>query len=143
MKSEEIEKLIEKYKNGLSTIEEELFLFDHIKNIDPSLQAWSTFVKNNKTEPPENLNDKLWKSFQNKTTKKRRLYTSIISVSASILLFVGFFTINPGQEELSYSEKEALLNQARNMFSNNVQQEMEQTIIYENDMIVVYTTSNY
>ena len=42
MKEDEIERLIEKYKEGNSTLNEEQFLFEHIKSSEPSLEVWST-----------------------------------------------------------------------------------------------------
>lgn len=141
MKEDEIEILIEKYKEGNSTLNEEQFLFDHIKNSEPSLEAWSTFVKNNKKETPNNFNDTLWESFQNKKIGKRKKFVRIISAAASIIVLISLYIFSPKQKELSYSEKEDLLNQALNMVSNSVPSEIQQSIIYENDMIIIYTTT--
>ncbi len=140
MKEDEIERLIEKYKEGNSTLNEEQFLFDHIKNSDPSLEAWSTFVKNNKKETPNNFNDTLWESFQNKKIEKRKRFVGIISAAASVILLISLYIASPKQKEVSYSEKEDLLNQALNMVSNSEPSEIQQSIIYENEMIIIYTT---
>ena len=140
MKEDEIERLIEKYKEGNSTLNEEQFLFDHIKNSEPSLEAWSTFVKNNKKETPNNFNDTLWESFQNKKIGKRRRFVGVISAAASVILLISLYIASPKQKEVSYSKKEDLLNQALNMVSNSEPSEMQQSIIYENEMIIIYTT---
>ena len=141
MKEDEIERLIEKYKEGNSTLNEEQFLFDHIKNSELSLEAWSTFIKNNKKETPNNFNDTLWESFQNKKIGKRKKFVGIISAAASVILLISLYIASPKQKELSYSEKEYLLNQALNMVSNSESSEIQQSVIYENDMIIIYTTT--
>ncbi len=140
MKEDEIERLIEKYKEGNSTLNEEQFLFDHSKNSEPSLEAWSTFVKNNKKETPNNFNDTLWESFQNKKIGKRKRFVRIISAAASVILLISLYIASPKQKEVSYSEKEDLLNQALNMVYNSEPSEIQQSIIYENEMIIIYTT---
>ncbi|NMH89618.1 hypothetical protein [Flavivirga algicola] len=140
MEEDKIERLIEKYKEGNSTLNEEQFLFDHVKNSELSLEAWSTFVKNNKREVPKNFNDTLWESFQNKKIGKRKRFIGIMSAAASVILLISLLIASPKQKELSYSEKEDLLNQALNMMSNSEPSETQQRIIYENEMIIIYTT---
>lgn len=141
MKEDEIEKLVKKYKEGNSTLSEEQFLFDHAKNTKPSLEAWSTFVKNNKNEIPNNFNDRLWGSFENKKIGKykRRKVVGILSTAASVLLVISFYIANSKQKELSYSEKKALLNEAVAMVSSSKTPVIHQSVIYENEMVVIYT----
>jgi|SRR5680860_564689 len=141
MKEDKTERLIKKYKEGNSTLNEEQFLFDNAKNSEPSLEVWSTFVKNNKTETPENFNALLWESFQNKKIRKRKIFVGIMSAAASVILLISLFLANPKQEELNYSEKETLLNLALDMVSNPGLVEIEQNIIYENEMVIIYTTT--
>ena len=40
MKEDEINKLIEKYKERESTLDEEQFLLDHVDESEPSLKLW-------------------------------------------------------------------------------------------------------
>lgn len=141
MKEAEFEKLIEKYKNGDSTLKEEIFLFNSTKELRPSLEAWATFVKNSKTQTPKDFNDRLWQSFQNKTNKKRKLFVKSIGVAASIIILVSLFIGNLDQNGQSHAEKERLLNQARDMFKGNEQEKIHRTIFYENEMIIVYLTT--
>jgi hypothetical protein len=140
MKEDEIKKLIEKYEEGNSSVSEEQFLFNNAKNLKPSLGAWSTFVKKNEIKAPNNFNDILWESFQNKKIKKRKTFVRMMSAAASVILLISLFIVNPKQKELNYSEKEVLLNQALNMVSNSGLSEVQQNIIYEGEMIIIYTT---
>ena len=140
MKECKTERLIKKYKEGQSTLSEEQFLFDSTENLESSLDAWSTFVKNNKTETPKGFNTLLWASFQNRKNRKRKIFVGVISAAASVILLMSLFFANPKQEELNYSEKEVLLSLAKEMVSNSVSAEIEQSIIYENEIIIIYTT---
>lgn len=141
MKEDKIENLIEKYEAGASTLQEEQFLFDNAEKSKPEIEVWSTFVKQNKRKAPENFNDALWDSFQNRKIRKRRFVTGIMSAAASIILIIALFIGNPGQKKLSYSEKEAFLNQALDMFAGTEQIQTQHSIIYENDLIIIYTST--
>ena len=96
-------------------------------------------MNNNKTETPQGFNDKLWKSFQNKKTRRRRRFISVLSAAASVVILVSIFIANRGPKEQSYAEKERLLNQALSMFEDFEEKEVEHNVFYENEMIVVYT----
>ncbi len=141
MKEDELEKLIQKYKEGDSTLSEEKVLFNNSKKSESSLELWFTFVNENKTEIPKDLNSRLWQSFQNKKANKRRFLVKIMGVAASILILGIFLIGNFEQKEQSYSEKERLLNQALAMFESNEGEENQHTVFYENDLIIIYMTT--
>ncbi|MDY0200317.1 MAG: hypothetical protein RBR40_04935 [Tenuifilaceae bacterium] len=141
MKEGEVERLIKKYKEGNTTLNEEKFLFDNAQNSEPSFEVWSTFVKNNRMEAPKNFNDTLWASFQNKRVRKRKIFVGIMSAAATVILLISLSIFNPQQKELNYAEKEALLNQALSMVSNSNRAEIPQNIIFENEMLIIYTTT--
>ncbi len=143
MKEDKIKKLTKKYKEGQSDLNEEQVLFNNTERLDSSLEIWSTFVKHNKIETPSNFNDELWESFQNKTNKKRKIFVSVVSVAASIILLISLFTLRSEQQKQSYYEKEALLHLAQNMVSNSATFEVQQHTIYENDMVIIYTTTEH
>lgn len=141
MKEHKIDKLIEKYESGSSTLNEELLLFENGNNAGLPIEAWSAFVKSNKRKMRDNLNDRLWVSFQKRNRFKRTLNIGIVSAAASVLLIFALYFAGPGKNSLSYSEKEALLNQALGMFPEKEQLPVEENIIYENDMVIIYTTT--
>ena len=140
MKEKNINKLTEKYEVGASTLQEEQFLFDNAENSESGIEAWSTFVKRNKKEAPENFNDKLWNSFQNRINKQRRFKIRIISAAASVLLIIALSIGSLIQKELSNNKKEALLNQALSMFADSEQEITMENIIYEDEIIIIYTS---
>ncbi len=139
MKEKTIERLIKKYKEGASTLQEEQVLFDNSENSPSMMDAWAAFINQNKIEVPRNLNDRLWDSFQNRTTRKRRLKIKILSAAASVLLLIAFFIGFREQKQLSYKEKEVLLNEALNMFVDYEQEIARESIIYEDEQIIIYT----
>jgi hypothetical protein len=141
MKEAEFEILYKNYKDGNSTLKEEQLLFNHAKNSEPSLEAWSTFVKNNKTKAPKDFNNVLWQSFQAKKKRKQKGIIRALFTAASVILLISFFIGKRGQKEQSYAEKEVLLNQALGMFDSFEQKEIRHNIFYENEMIIVYTTT--
>lgn len=142
MNEETIKNIIQKYKAGESSLDEEKILFNSVKKTEESIQTWASFVKKSRIISTENLNEKLWKSFEKKTKKLNKFRLGILSAAASIALIFSIFIYNNHQNELSESEKSALLEEARNMFvDENKQQDIYQKIL-ENELIIVYTKEN-
>lgn len=140
MKDENLKNLIDKYENGQSSLNEEKILHDQTDEINPEMKPWSEFVNNHKAKVPEEFNEELWEKFEPKTNTTRKLFISIASVAATVLLIVTlYFNFNSNQQELSYEEKEALLNQAKDMLFNE-DHLAQQDIIYEDETIIIYTT---
>lgn len=134
MKESDIDRLIAKYKEGKTTLEQEQYLREN----SPELEAWASYIDNNRIVTPEDLNKTLWESFETKKSNKTKLVTIFTAIAASLLLLL---TLNGGvwgSQELSFEEKQALLEEAINMFPT--QGVDQQDIIYENEMIIVYTT---
>lgn len=137
MKKETINTLRQKYEAGLTSLDEEAFLFDNAKNSTMELQAWATYVKNNKKEIPKNLNETLWTSFEKKKLNNRKLKIKLFAAAASVLLIVSLFINSIQQKELSNTEKEMLLKEALSMFDTNTKK--TKNIIYENELLLIYT----
>jgi len=141
MEEDKIHKILEKYKEGKSTITEEQFLFNKAKDLEPSLKDWSTFVKKNQINTPTEFNSELWKSFENQKVGKRRKYTRTLLMAASVIIFITLFMAFPKDNNLNYAEKEALLKQAIRMTNISGIEQQRKTILYENEMIILYTTT--
>lgn len=139
MKEENIKNILEKYKSGESSLKEEEFLFDNIDDFDTGIKNWSSFVKRNKKVAPDNFNDDLWTSFEKRTTKNNRFKIGLLSAAASIVLISTLYINNIRDKGLSDFEKEALLNEAKNMFLEYDQKKTIYRVIAENDLVIVYT----
>ena len=136
MKEDNINRLIEKYKSGETSLEEEKILFEEEFTSDDSIKKWIEFAKKQKQSTPENFNDTLWESFQKKKQGRARMFATVISVAASIILLLILVINKSGQAKLDYAKKQALLEEARSMFK-----ESQSHIIYEDEFIQIYTTS--
>jgi len=141
MKEGNIKSLIKKYKSGTSSLKEEQFLFNYKGDTEPEIEIWSTFVKTNKKEVPNDLNNKLWKSFEKRNSRNHRFKIGFMSAAASIIFIISLAIGSIRQNELTDSEKEVLLNEAKSMFADVNQEQAIHNIIIENELIVVYTKS--
>ncbi len=142
MNEETIKNIIEKYKAGASSLEEEKRLLHSAKKMEQPLKKWFDFVKLNQNKIPKNFNDSLWESFEAKTKKTQKRKVGLWSVAASITLVLSLFVYNMNSNELSESEKSALLEEARSMFVDDNKEQKIYNKILENDLIIVYTITN-
>lgn len=142
MKEERIKNLIEKYKSGESSLKENEFLFDNVDESNPEMKSLSSFIYQHKKSAPNNFNDKLWESFEKRNIKfNRNKKIKVLSIAASVILLVTLYINTIQQNKLSNNEKQALLNEAKNMFTESKKPEIVHHIILESDLIVVYTKS--
>jgi len=139
MSEENIKNLIDKYKSGISSLEEELMLFDNVDESQPEIKTWASFVKKNKKVAPDNFNDDLWQTFDKKTSKSKQFKIGLISAAASVLLICTLFFANQKNEGLTNKEKEALLNEAKEMFIEFDASKPKYNVLVESDLLTVYT----
>ena len=137
MSEDNIKNIIKKYISGKSTLDEEKILFENADENNTSIKTISNFVHHNKIETPNNLNEKLWNSFDKKTKRKKKLGVKLFSVAASIALIMTLY-INH-QNKLKEIKKEALLNEAKRMFQNVTKNNSIHRILLDDDLVVVYT----
>jgi len=141
MNDEEIEKLIEKYEAGVSTLSEEQFLFKNTEHSERTIAAWAVYVKNNKRKVPVNFNESLWDVIQIKKNRTRRFTIGLVSAAASIILLFTIPIYKIAYENHSYKQKEMLLSEAYSMLNDAEQKQAKQNVIYEDELIIIYTTS--
>jgi len=141
MKEETIKELFEKYKKGDTSISEEKELFNSVNESQSEIRSLSQFIKNNQIKTPENLNEKLWESFDKKSVRKNKSRIGMYSAAASILLLFSLYFWNVKPKEMTYNEKLTLLNEAKSMFVDTPEKEINRNIILETDLIIVYTSN--
>jgi hypothetical protein len=141
MKEETIKNLIKKYKKGETSLSEEKELFNSVNETQPEIANLSQFIKNNQIKTPENLNERLWESFDEKSVKSNKFLIGIYSSAASILLIFSFYFWNFEPNKMTYNEKLVLLNEAKSMFVDPSEKEIISNIILETDLIIVYTSN--
>lgn len=104
-----------------------------------AIEEWKTFAKNNTIITPENINNDIWKGIeQNRIQKRRIIGTIAIAASIFALLLINHRAINTQ----TYEQKEALLTEALEMFSDNKKTSTKSEIIYEDELIVIYSQLN-
>lgn len=140
MNSRETDDLIKKYLAAESTLKEEEKLFNS-KNQRPGIEQWSTYVKQKRQKAPANLNASIWATIQAKKRKKQRHLVRLSGLAASIVIFMAFFIYNTVNKHSEYEEKEALLNEALSMFTEEKNTAEKQSILYEDDMVIIYLAS--
>lgn len=139
MSEESINNIIEKYKAGTSSLDEEKTLFNSKDNTEESIKLWSLFVKKNKLNAPKNLNEKLWDSFEKKDNISNKNKIWLYSAVATIALLVSVYINSVNENSLTNSEKQALLNEAKSMFADSNENNYVNQIILESELVVVYT----
>lgn len=140
---ENIKKLIRKYESGESSLAEEKFLRDHPEKIVPPQNLWFKFIQLNKHKAPQKLKVLVWEVIKNRRNGRHKIKIGIISAAASVLIILSVFILNPKKDELSYREKEALLNEALSMFRDNSNTiNLSQNVLYEDELIIIYTTQD-
>ncbi len=140
MKKEHIKDIFEKYENGRTSLKEEQFLFKNSTDLNFPLSDWITHEKQNKKEVTEDFNERLWLSFDKRTQSKKKILKRVFIAAASIVLFFTFYNKNQQQNIQSLWEKEALLIEAKSMFSE-IEQNTNQEIVFEDDLITIYKTT--
>ncbi|WP_422106538.1 hypothetical protein [Winogradskyella sp.] len=140
MKKEHIKDIFDRYKNGQTSLEEEEFLLKNSCDLDFPLSDWIIHEKQNKTKATEDFNDQLWASFNKKIKPKNSLAKRTLIAAAAVVLFFAVYKINQQEQTQSLWEKEALLIQAKSMFSES-EQKTNQEIVFEDDLITIYTTT--
>lgn len=138
MSNKNKEELINKYLEAESNLNEEQDIFN-TETANSDFDPWFKFVKKSRIEAPENLNNSVWDAIQSKRKRTQQVIYGIVTVAASVALIVSLSVNSPKQSD---QEKEALLKEALSMFHDEVPKAEVQNIIYEDDLIVIYTSQN-
>lgn len=141
MKKEDIDKQLDLYKEGLSSLEEEEKLAHILSASNEQENIWFKYIQQQKKAVPKNLESTIWASIQKRESRKRRILIRISSVAASILLAVSvLLTIETRpQQKMSAEEKEAALKEAMAMISETQDQPILGEILYEDENLIIYT----
>ncbi len=127
--------LIDKYLEANSSLDEEREIFN-AKKANSELDPWFSFAKRSGAKAPKNMNDSVWDAIQIKRKKSKRLIYGLVASAASIALII---TLSVNSSKQSDKEKEALLKEALSMFKKEEPKTEKQNIIYEDELIVIYT----
>ncbi len=141
MNKEQVNKLLKKYEQGLTNSEEEASLVEQLGNSRSESHAWFQYIKKHKKQAPANLENDIWDVIQSERKGKIRKLFRIASIAATVVLFISILWITKAQQEneMSYDDKVATLNEALSMISHTDWNLVSQNILYEDEMIIIYT----
>jgi hypothetical protein len=140
MNKERLNKLLELYEGGFTTSEEEKELLTHFNNSRFDNDPWFEFLAKEKKSTPDELEDEIWSHIVKEKRKKRTLFYGTGSIAASILLVVALFVTNPfSSKQMNEEDKLAALQEAYAMLDEVGINSSEKEIIYEDDILVLYT----
>ena len=91
MKEECIKDLLDKYKAGKTSTEEELYLQNNSDELNREHKDVFNYISNSKIKSPENLNSDQWNIFELKQKHNKRNRYTILSIAASIIVVVSCF----------------------------------------------------
>lgn len=145
MTSRKPDNLIDKYLAAETTLEEEETLFDG-KNQQPGVAEWATYRNHKRNKAPSNLPDTIWSTIQKRRRNRQRMLIGLPAVAASIAFVVFVLIYDEGDQQvaprrITYDEKEALLHEALSLFSEEQPTTSKQNVIYEDDVVIIYMTS--
>lgn len=135
--------LMKKYAAGHSTLKEEAFLIKNSTDKKSLETQWLRYVNGKKKIPAADLNAKVLEAINKKEKKSqsRKLVVGFMTIAASLLLLLIYFRPEPIPETKSLEEKQALLKEALAMFDNNSINKKNKKVLYEDEIIIIYATS--
>lgn len=142
MENEKQTSLTSKYLNAKTSLSEEEVLFSNSQDTDTGIDNWSKYVRHTRKSAPTDLNSNLWKRSSLSKNAKTRIIIPLVTMAASVLLFFMVRHFDKPFNGPSYQEKKMLLEEALAMFDETEQNTTENKIIYNDDLIVIYLSSN-
>lgn len=141
MKKEYINKQLQSYEEGLTSSAEEKELLSLLSNSGKGANSWFRYIQAQKKPVPQNLENDIWLTIQNREQKKKRMLIKISSIAASVILAVSIFlSIMPlNKKEMSYDEKIAAIEEAMAMISEPQEEIIFGEILYEDEILIIYT----
>ena len=141
MNKEQVDKLLKLFEQGLTSTEEEDVLLEHFSDSRTGDKVLFNYIMHQKKMVPDNLENQIWSSIQSGEKKKKRFMLRMTLAAASVILVISYLLIFvPGhQEEMTYREKVAILEEAQSMISGATENTTKREIIYEDDVLIIYT----
>ncbi len=135
---EQVDKLLKRYKEGATSLEEESYLRNSCPDQDGNYK-WFGFLRAQRRDTPVDLEDKVLEAIDSDMLHKRRIIYRISSTAAILIILLTSVFIKPWQsKEMDYIDKLAVLVEARNMFPVIENEQADKEVIYEDETIIIY-----
>jgi len=139
MNTEEVNKLMQLYREGRTTLQEEKLLLGHQGISLPGEGAWFNFARLHRKNAPESLEMDIMAIIRKKKKKKRliaRMGSAAAILIAAIITIV--LAVPVRQDIMTYNEKVDAIQEALDMFKPTLSAEAGKEIIYEDDILIIY-----
>lgn len=141
MNKEEQERLLEKYLEGKTTLQEEETLKDVLKDTDHEANSWFKYLTEESKQAPSYLTDSLWEESKIHE-QKRNYWKSILLISSMfIALLLASLAYSNHKNTQDYESKKQLLEEAIR-FANNINSEPTKEVLYTDNTLTIYIVQN-
>ena len=131
----------EKYESGFSDLREEQVLFQSEQLDNAGMEKWFRFRNKYRKSAPAHLKENIWEAIERDEKKKRFVRLRMISVAASILLFLATPLYWNYSKQLKQKKKEMRWQEAMAMFPKEENNFVDKNILYEDKTVVIYLAS--
>lgn len=135
MKSENKNLLEDKYLEAQTSLEEEKEFFEKAGK-EESFKPWAAYRKSNQFKAPSGLSERIAEKIDSNQTRARNIYFRISAIAASIILIALFYFRPSVEPEMSYTEKQAMLEEILTILPEN--EISRSDILYEDATLVIY-----
>jgi len=136
---EQEDKLQELYEQGLTSIEEERVLIRNHSASGNSLNMWFDYIRFKRKLVPSDIEMQVWEKVKSAQQRQRRLFASVISAAASVLIISALITTNLlGDEKAKNRATLAAFEEALSMIPDRSSTNTTPSILYEDESIIIY-----
>lgn len=137
MSKERLDDLMKKFEAGESTLSEDSVLFDRVNKSDSAFGLWANFCNEKKLKPTVDFKDSVWEAIHSREARKRKIRTRVMMAAVFVVLLVSLSIVKINK--INYEKKKALLKEALTMLEKNTPAQNNINIIFEDDMVIIYT----
>ena len=136
---EQEDRLKELYEQGFTSIEEEKTLSRNQSTSGNSLNMWFDYIRFKRKLVPPDIEMQVWEKVKSAQERQRRIFASIVSAAASVLIISVFITANLlGDEKAKNRATLAAFEEALSMIPDNSATNSTSSILYEDESIIIY-----
>ncbi len=139
MNMEQEERLKELYEQGLTSIEEERVLIRNHSASGNSRNLWFDYIRFKRKLVPSDIEMQVWEKVKSAQQRQRRIFASVISAAASVLIISVLITTNLSSDEKAKNRAIiAAFEEALSMIPDNSADNTAPSILYEDESIIIY-----
>lgn len=139
MNMEQSDKLIDLYREGKTSLDEEEFLRKQPGAVSPGEKGWFDYTSGMKKSVPSTLELDILSSIEKYSARKRKLIAALSAAAAIAIIALSLTVAGPWKSpEMDYGSKVAVLEEALGMIGSADQQGNNGEVLYEDETIIIY-----